>query len=305
MPDYSHMTYDEVQQAVESLAPQARIFALLGLAKRTDIDPQQRLSAYGQALHAVPAVHQGSPDDSGQITLVPYNTMGSIFEQIAAAKTDDAGIDELLPVAARQYMEILEATAQLHGRFSTAPAESGELSRDYSHLAEVLSQRQIHLDDPSPSLRARDVLGSIDSLAEQQVDFSLPDAHGKSYTLAGLRGKIVLLDFWATWCGPCIKDMPLIRKLQTDLAAKGVVVLGIGEESAAAIRGFEQKNPPAYPTLIDAGRKLHDQFGVDGIPVYIVINRNGVVVDRVSSPRNEPAFLTVLQQAGLDRSENR
>ena len=299
-PDYAHMTYEEVVRAAQDLTDGRQVRVLLDLARRADLDPQQRLNAYHEALRAVPPVQADGSVSSRLAMEVPYSLMSIIFDRVVADH-----IDEILPIAARQWMETLDATSRLRGRSLNSLIDSGQMSRDYSRLGEILDQRKVRLDNPSPSVRAREVLRAIDNLPMEQVDFSLRDSHGKSHSLAELRGKIVLLDFWASWCGPCIKEIPLIKELHADLGGKGVVVLGVDDESAATVRGFEQKNALPYTTLIDADRKLHDRLGIEGIPACIVIDRNGVVVDRVPYPHAKTDFLTVLRQAGLDRSEGK
>ena len=109
-------------------------------------------------------------------------------------------------------------------------------------------------------------------------DFALKDLAGAEVTLASLKGKVVLLDFWATWCGPCKAAMPAIQKIADDYKDKGVVVLGINtwENSPDAAKKYMADKKFTYPCLL-AGDPLAEAYGVPGIPTLVVIGKDGAV----------------------------
>jgi thiol-disulfide isomerase/thioredoxin len=109
-------------------------------------------------------------------------------------------------------------------------------------------------------------------------DFALKDLDGAEVTLASLKGKVVLLDFWATWCGPCKAAMPAIQKIADDYKDKGVVVLGINtwENSPDAARKYMADKKFTYPCLL-AGDPLAEAYGVPGIPTIVVLGKDGSV----------------------------
>jgi thiol-disulfide isomerase/thioredoxin len=109
-------------------------------------------------------------------------------------------------------------------------------------------------------------------------DFALKDLAGAEVTLASLKGKVVLLDFWATWCGPCKAAMPAIQKIADDYKDKGVVVLGINtwENSPDAARKYMEDKKFTYPCLL-AGDPLAEAYGVPGIPTIVVLGKDGRV----------------------------
>jgi peroxiredoxin len=109
----------------------------------------------------------------------------------------------------------------------------------------------------------------------------LPDSEGKPQALAQWRGKPIVLNFWASWCAPCVKEMPALSKTQLDFAAQGVQVLGIGIDSPQAIQEFKQKHQISYPLLVggmegsELSRSLGNQAG--GLPFTILIGSDGKV----------------------------
>lgn len=110
-------------------------------------------------------------------------------------------------------------------------------------------------------------------------DFNLKDAEGKEYKLADFKGKIVLLDFWATWCGPCVQAMPSIQKISETFKDKAVAVIGVNtwERGEKAGPEFIKKKGYTYLNLLK-GDDLAKAYGVSGIPTLILIDKEGKVL---------------------------
>ncbi len=110
---------------------------------------------------------------------------------------------------------------------------------------------------------------------------SLPDAAGSSRRIAEWQGKTLVVNFWATWCPPCVDEMPELVELQNDLAGRNVQVLGIGIDSPSNIRQFSEKHRITYPLLVAGmeGTELSRQFGnqAGGLPFTVLIGSDGTV----------------------------
>ncbi len=109
-------------------------------------------------------------------------------------------------------------------------------------------------------------------------DFRLVDLEGKSQSLSQYRGRIVLVNFWATWCKPCTTEMPAMQTMYDRLRDKGFVVLAINElEDEAKVREHITQYRHTFPVLMDRDNKVANQFGVFGLPVSVFIDEKGVV----------------------------
>jgi len=110
---------------------------------------------------------------------------------------------------------------------------------------------------------------------------AMPDVQGASHAMAQHRGKTLVVNFWATWCPPCVEEMPELSELQHDLEKQNVQVLGIGIDSAANIQEFSQKYQIAYPLYVAgmSGTELSRQLGnkAGGLPFTVLIDRSGAV----------------------------
>jgi len=142
---------------------------------------------------------------------------------------------------------------------------------------------------------------TTDPTIEALFGLSLPDLTGEPVELARFRGRTVVFNFWATWCAPCIEEMPELSAMQEDLGARGVQVLGIGIDSDANIRKFAEKYPVSYPLLVASGaalewmRALGNSQG--GLPFTVVVDPGGAIRTRVLGRFSEPALRGVIEAA--------
>jgi peroxiredoxin len=120
---------------------------------------------------------------------------------------------------------------------------------------------------------------AVGTLAE---DFRLPDLDGKQQSLSQYRDKVVLVNFWATWCKPCTTEMPAMQATYDKLRDKGFVVLAINElEDDAKVREHIKQYGHTFPVLMDRDNKVANQFGVFGLPVSVFIDEKGVVQEYI------------------------
>lgn len=114
-------------------------------------------------------------------------------------------------------------------------------------------------------------------------DFSLPVIHGadagKPLRLSALAGKVVVLDFWASWCGPCKKQMPILDRVAQDYADAEVTFLGISTDTEPdAALAFLKATPVSYSSVLDLTGEVSRDFGVTGLPTLVIIDAKGKVI---------------------------
>jgi thiol-disulfide isomerase/thioredoxin len=132
------------------------------------------------------------------------------------------------------------------------------------------------------------------------IDFTLKDLKGRAHSLKSLRGKVVLLDFWATWCGPCRITMPQVDKIHREYANRGVEVMSINVgETPKKAGDYMTKNGYAFTTLLDQDRAVSTQYRIDGIPTLVVIDPAGTVTDYLVGARDDVALRAALKKAGV------
>ena len=114
---------------------------------------------------------------------------------------------------------------------------------------------------------------------DRAPDFAAPALDGKgTVSLSQYRGKVVYLDFWASWCAPCLKAIPEIEAMRKELSSEGfqVVAVNLDQTPKKALR-FLEKNPVGYPSASDPKGRLPKQFGVDTMPTSYLIDGDGVI----------------------------
>jgi peroxiredoxin len=138
-----------------------------------------------------------------------------------------------------------------------------------------------------------------DDQKRQRADFTLTDLEGKSWRLKSLEGKVVLVNFWATWCPPCRKEMLDLDALYKRFRRQGLVILAISDEDAGKVKPFIGEKRISYTVLLDPGRKVNTLFNVTGIPKTFTYDRSGKLVAESIDMRTRKQFLQMLAQAGL------
>lgn len=179
------------------------------------------------------------------------------------------------------------------------PGKDGQPGSLYVELASLVRYEHVQASSESPQFAAAMAKLEADDAKRQQSDFTLSDLQGKSWNLKDLRGKVVLLNFWATWCPPCRKEMPDLEALYRKFKDQGFVVLAISDEDAAKVNPFLTERDITYPILLDPGRKVNEQFEIEGIPKSFVYDRAGKLVAQSIDMRTRKQFLEMLAQAGL------
>ena len=132
-------------------------------------------------------------------------------------------------------------------------------------------------------------------------DFSLPTLTGENQSLSALKGKVVFLNFWATWCGPCRAEMPSMETLYKEYREKGLEIIAVNcGENRAAVLAFMNNNNLSFPAVLDSDGKVSGVYGVQAIPTSFLIDREGNIVSRIvgsiswDTPKIRAAFETLL-----------
>ncbi|MCC6632487.1 MAG: TlpA family protein disulfide reductase [Gammaproteobacteria bacterium] len=118
-------------------------------------------------------------------------------------------------------------------------------------------------------------------VGEAAPDFTRNDLASRQLTLSEHRGKLVLLNFWATWCPPCREEMPLFSRWQRELKGKGLQVIGVSmDDDATSVKDFIAKYPVSYPVVMGDVKLAQSFGGVLGLPLSYLIDAQGRVVAR-------------------------
>jgi peroxiredoxin len=118
-------------------------------------------------------------------------------------------------------------------------------------------------------------------------DFSGLSVDGKRASLGGLRGRVVVLNFWATWCQECRPEMPVFERLHREFATRGLSVIGINaREGTAAVRDYSKQLGLTFPLVLDSRGEINSAYGVIGLPTTFLIARDGRTVALAVGPRD-------------------
>jgi peroxiredoxin len=224
-------------------------------------------------------------------TLPPGQVKVRLAYSLASLSTEgDAGHDTLQAVADTLSKALAE---------SPVPAKGDRPPSPYLELANLVRYESLAttLDDPLYAKAAQTLANDDDDV--EKADFTLKDLHGKKITLSDLRGKIVMVNFWATWCGPCRQEMPQLDQLYTHFQSQGLVILSISDEDAFKVGSFIAPTGYHPIVLLDPDGIVHKQFHIEGIPRTFVFNREGKLVAEAIDQRTMHQFLLMLSKTDL------
>jgi len=182
-------------------------------------------------------------------------------------------------------------------------------------MNQKMVKKNLKLDEPMPdslfaftppegATETENLMGSTlpkaDLAGKDALAFDIKALDGKSYSLAKLKDKPVLLDFWATWCGPCRKAMPAVEKMYQDFKEQGLVVLAVdaGEERAV-VEEFLKKTPMPYPVALSGESKITESYHVGAFPTFVMIGRDGKIAAHLIGYGGEAELRDMAKKAGL------
>jgi thiol-disulfide isomerase/thioredoxin len=148
------------------------------------------------------------------------------------------------------------------------------------------------------------VKATADLTGKPAVDFKLKAIDGTEYALRDLRGKVVLLDFWATWCAPCRKELPILEKIHHEFRDKGLVLLGmdVGEDSDT-VGKFLRETKLSYPVVLTAAGETDQNYSVTAYPTIVLLDREGKIVLYHVGTGSEKDLRANLTALGLTTAE--
>ena len=141
---------------------------------------------------------------------------------------------------------------------------------------------------------------SAPRIGQPMADFTLPDLRGQPVQLAALRGKVVFVNVWATWCPPCVEEMPTIQQLYERLHGRGLEVLAVSLDALGAqvVGPFMQNCRLTFPTLLDTKNLVQRLYHTTGVPESFIVDKRGILVDKVVGPRDwaHPQIIAQLER---------
>src|SRR5262245_8071593 len=137
-------------------------------------------------------------------------------------------------------------------------------------------------------------------IGSEAGDFQLKDLEGREVQLKNLKGNVVLLNFWASWCGPCRLEMPVVERLHQQFHGKGLRVFGVNDEDVDTIRDYVAEHEYTFPTLVDSEQQAMNLYQVRGIPTMVVIDREGKIAQYRLGLSRERDLRSWLKRAGIE-----
>ena len=139
--------------------------------------------------------------------------------------------------------------------------------------------------------------------ASEPVDFTLPDLSGKPVSLSDFRGKWVIVNYWATWCPPCLEEIPAFIEIQEEMENRGLQIIGIAVDNEDDVKQFATDIGMNYPVMAGESEaiELSQKYGnsIGGLPFSAVIDKNGTITHTITGELSKKRLTSILKQLGL------
>lgn len=231
------------------------------------------LEAYKNVIESADKVLELAVNDKNLI-LKAYNNKGLAL-QAQAEKKDQKKL-QAAEAAFRQALAIEGASPTIRYNLGVVLMQ---LNRDPEGIAEM--KQYMQLQPKGAQFDAARQFADNPRRARENYapDFSFTSLQGEYISLEDLRGKVVVLDFWGTWCPPCVDSIPELRNMYKRYSKEGsFVLLGISSDGDEGVwREFTERNKMVWPQYLDRDRRIQRAFGIRGFPTYVVIDHEGIV----------------------------
>mgnify|MGYP001060564263 FL=1 len=166
----------------------------------------------------------------------------------------------------------------------------------------VLVGAAVYLVATSSSRPSSEWVNSV-AVGDLAPDFQLEDTKGNKVSLSDLRGKVVMVNLWATWCPPCIEEMPSMERLHEVMAGDDFVMLAINTEQngRTVVPEFLKKTPYTFPILYDDKGVVQKLYGVYKFPESFIVGKDGKVVEKIIGPLDWSSLKTINYLKGLTK----
>jgi thiol-disulfide isomerase/thioredoxin len=224
-----------------------------------------------------------------------------------AAKNGRRNIDQGSAEFQKVYLEAFFAAANILPnkddilKMVLLQAKSGRQLSDQDK--QDLAQRVLDNPNASEAIKAsaKQILSGEKTYAiGKPLELSFTTLDGKKINLADMKGKVVLIDFWATWCGPCVGEMPNVKSVYDKLHAQGFEIIGISlDESKEDLQKFIKKNSISWPQYFDGkqwNNEISSRFGIDAIPAEWLIDKKGILRSTNARGNIEDAATALLKE---------
>jgi peroxiredoxin len=216
------------------------------------------------------------------VLLDPKNRITRLYRTTGVPETfiiDKKGVIREKIIGARNWF-----TQKTVEEFEQLLHEEGEKARQESTSGKAMAQKPSSLKKQKIYFKR----AKVEKLDPKKApDFTFPDMNNKKVSISNFKGKVVLLNFWATWCGPCIEEMPSLESLYHELKGDDFALLAVNlREKKKPVRQFLKKNKLTLPVLLDTHGQAMSSYGVWSIPATYIVDKKGYLVGRAIGQRD-------------------
>jgi peroxiredoxin len=248
------------------------------ISDRVGVLPNLPRDKWGNSVARLAVEIQGLPAGRDKTELVRI-----LADRVSERAADHAALQTI----ANTLVEAINASPEY---------ERGPLFRPLARLA-YYDHVKVLIDDAA----YRSALDKLEAQDKERLnaDFKLSDIEGRTWCLRDLHGKIVLVNFWATWCPDCRAEMPDMEALYKRFAPQGLVILAISDETREKVAPFITSKRYTFPVLLDPGGDVNKLFNIVGIPQSFLFDRMGKLVAHAVEKQSRSQFLDMCKVAGL------